>query len=38
MKAIHGEHHASLDELFVVLAHIGQELWIGGRLLSLGLI
>src|SRR5580704_11719612 len=29
MEAIHGEHDASLHELFVVLAHLEQELWIG---------
>jgi hypothetical protein len=29
MEAIHGEHDAGLYELLVVLAHVGQELWIG---------
>src|SRR5271165_113613 len=29
MEAIHCEHDAGLDELFVVLAHLLQELWIG---------
>jgi hypothetical protein len=29
MEAIEGEQDASLDELFVVLAHLDQELWIG---------
>ena len=29
MKAVHGEHDASLDELFIELAHLEQELWIG---------
>ena len=29
VEAIHGEHDAGLDELFVVLAHLGHELWIG---------
>jgi hypothetical protein len=29
MEAIHGEHNASLDELFVELAHLGKELRIG---------
>jgi hypothetical protein len=28
MEAIHGEHDASLDKFFVVLAHLGHELWI----------
>src|SRR5271170_1426524 len=31
MEAIHGEHDASLDELFVELAHVGQKLWISAR-------
>jgi hypothetical protein len=29
MEAIEGEQDASLDELFVELAHVGHELWIG---------
>ncbi len=29
MEAIEGEQDASLHELFVVLAHLGHELWIG---------
>jgi hypothetical protein len=29
MEAIEGEQDASLDELFVVLAHLGHEPWIG---------
>jgi hypothetical protein len=29
MEAIEGEQDASLGELFVVLAHLEQELWIG---------
>jgi hypothetical protein len=29
MEAIEGEQDASLDELFVVLAHLEQELGIG---------
>src|SRR6202167_2720709 len=29
MEAIGGEQDASLDELFVELAHFGHELWIG---------
>jgi hypothetical protein len=29
MEAIEGEQDASLAELFVVLAHVEQELWIG---------
>jgi hypothetical protein len=29
MEAIEGEQDASLAELFVVLAHLEQELWIG---------
>jgi len=29
MEAIEGEQDSSLDELFVVLAHLDQELWIG---------
>jgi len=29
MEAVAGEQDASLDELFVVRAHLDQELWIG---------
>jgi hypothetical protein len=29
METIEGEQDASLRELFVVLAHLEQELWIG---------
>ena len=29
LEAVHGEHDASLDELFVELAHLGHEFWIG---------
>ena len=29
MEAIEGEQDASLHELFVVLAHLEQKLWIG---------
>jgi hypothetical protein len=29
MEAIEGEQDAGLDELLVVLAHLGHELWIG---------
>ncbi|GAC1428386.1 MAG: hypothetical protein NVS1B11_08080 [Terriglobales bacterium] len=37
MEAIHGEQDASLHELFVVLAHLEQELWIfsGGVALTM---
>jgi hypothetical protein len=29
METIAGKQNASLDELFVVLAHLEQKLWIG---------
>jgi len=29
MEAVHSEHDAGLDELFVELAHLSKELWIG---------
>ena len=31
MEAIHSEQHASLDELFIELAHLLQQLWIGAE-------